>query len=428
MFERKIKLYIDDYLKKGLDIFNEHSMLKPFSDKQLQDFVNDASCFALSLNRPRAQGVMYSLAHIRYRKAFFNGLDLEARLAIFQKKMQYLGLNELLITILLQEGLSDSTLKNVYDIGAGHSVFLLVFDHGSYVIKHEMLKTQCFMSSLLKRFSWPSLKSFHVSNSFGSWELLEYGGEHDLESYLIADFTRLTSRLIQDLAKHAALGDCIGRGDRHFQNYIYRDEKLFPLDLSYLFSDNHEQWFYFYCKAGMGELGALQLILHDNNKFIQFFNLFFNTYIETFDFLRTHQLVLLDHIDDFFDDITQKNAYLFFTKQRLNSQDYLVKQIKQYHSGFQVFVERLIYKKHLQTLVSEGLDLTKYDPVLAMYYQADYQRFSAFFLLDEFKRQEILFSLDSLLTNKGESIQNLKNGYLPCLSFLNSVSMKHFLS
>ena len=38
---------------------------------------------------------------------------------------------------------------------------------------------------------------------------------------------RLNESLVVSLAKHTALGDLLGQGDRHFENYVISDDVLY---------------------------------------------------------------------------------------------------------------------------------------------------------------------------------------------------------
>ena len=49
------------------------------------------------------------------------------------------------------------------------------------------------------------------------------------------------SLLIQS-AQQAAIGAILGRGDRHFENYIWYNEQLYPIDIAHLFYPNNNQW------------------------------------------------------------------------------------------------------------------------------------------------------------------------------------------
>ena len=167
-----------------------------------------------------------------------------------------------------------SDLVDVTDIGAGHSVYLLQFQSASFVIKQEPLETHSFMAQLLQQLGWVSLKSYHLKNDAGAWELTEYAGPYTLEKWLHHLKNPVSDVLVRRLARHSALSDCVGRGDRHFENYVLKGYRLVPIDLSYLFSDHHERWVMTYTKAGMNEMGALQCYFFNPKKLLKAMILF----------------------------------------------------------------------------------------------------------------------------------------------------------
>eukprot|EP01047_Picozoa_sp_COSAG01_P006063 COSAG01_NODE_216_length_21695_cov_83.368772_1_plen_300_part_00 len=285
------------------------------------------------------------------------------------------------------------------------------FKFGSFVLKEEALQTHCFMAALLQALDWPYLNSYHLRNAKGAWEISEYAGPYTLEKWLHQPGYVLSNSLVHSLAKHAALGDCIGRGDRHFENYVMRGKALLPLDLSFLFSAYHEQWVMSYTKSGMGELGCLQLLLNDEQRFFTMFTLFFDVYQQSFSYLQSKQDIFVALIKEHFKDPIQQSQYLSFFRHRVTHPQYLQSQCQSYTSGFQTFLKRFGYKEILAMMVSKDAGVLKLEPLLAMYYQADLNRFSTFFQLDEFDRQYLFPLIDRLAQARNIPIGEILGRY-----------------
>ena len=104
--------------------------------------------------------------------------------------------------------------------------------------------------------NWSSFNCVFYSNTFGEWEVSEYLGDLNVNDYLVKHDSNLD--LEASLAKKAALGDILGIGDRHFENYMIRSGDVFSVDVSIMFWPNNEWWSEKYMKAGLYEVATLE--------------------------------------------------------------------------------------------------------------------------------------------------------------------------
>ncbi|MEK9657994.1 MAG: hypothetical protein VW378_06470 [bacterium] len=407
--------YVTAYQKQFACKFTFRSLLSAFSDDYLLSYLKNPSVFSLALHRPPGEGVLYGLEQVEARQSFFNSLSKLQRLSLIKEKLQHVSLWALFSDHQSLSSLCFSDLKDVYDIGAGHSVYLMHFLSGSFVLKQESMHTHCFMTGLLKALGWVYLESYHLKNDRGAWELSEYAGPFTLEKWLYQPYNSVTTMLVERLARHAALGDCIGRGDRHFENYVFKSESLVPIDLCYLFSEYHEKWVMTYTKAGMSELGVIQAFYYEPDKLLDAVSVFFKEYSRVFEDFRSQKQIFLSVIEQYFKQSTNYNRYVSFLEHRLTHPHYLASQCRNYLLGFLIFLKRYTYKQLMQKVVVSSPDVFKNYPLLEMYYQADLNRFSSFFLLDEFERGNLLPLIDSLAKeNAVSSVDLFKHCDLLC--------------
>lgn len=387
--------YIQEFLNLYRHSFSKCSLIQFWSSNQLKQYLSEEHIFSLALNRPAGKGILYGLDHIKTRQSFFNLLPKDVRIKLISKKLSHFN-----FWLLFEEALGckvhSSLLYDVLDIGAGHSVYLLKFQNFEYVLKEENLQTHCFMSTLLNDLGWASLKTFHITYKNRAFELTEYAGEYTLEKWLKSLKKPVSKTLLKNLSYHAALGDCIGRGDRHFENYVLKEHSLIPIDFTYLFSEHHEWWVMTYTKAGMNEIGALQSYIHHAESLYQYLDFFLKQYRLMFNSFINHNDLFERLINTYFKDQASREKYANFFKDRLQHPMYAASQCQSYVMGFLTFIKRYAYKQLLQLLVHKHPEVFKYNAYLTMYYQADLNRYSSFFQLDEFNRGYLLDLIEGL--------------------------------
>ena len=357
-----------------------------FSVEDVETFLNDDSHFALAFKKAKAKGLLYGFEHVRLRARLINELPDAERLAILSRKINYTG-------VFLEQELM--TLQDIYDIGMGHSVYLLHFPDKKWVLKPRDAKNQLFYCDVLKTLQWPSFEAREIRTSHGTWELSEYL-EGDVLGALFQPGACLIGAIEKELAYHAALGDILGRGDRHFENYVVSQGHLYPIDLSYLFWEDNETWLSRYISGGMAEFSFLGFFIQDPLVFSAKVESFFQHYRQTLDFLNVKKDVLRDIIFTYFSKEDAERAVRFVAERLDHADAYFDSQKMLYSSALTTYLKRMSYKTQLESLGKRQMDFLDENPRLKMYYLADKGRLSAFFLEEVFGKDEVFRLLDAL--------------------------------
>ena len=182
------------------------------------------------------------------------------------------------------------------------------------------------------------------------------------------------------------LGDCLGRGDRHFENYIVSESVLYPVDNSLSFYPDNETWVERYIKGGQSECCVL-------NEYKDFTEVYWDTYFETFKTLQEVKNVFLESLIRFFSK-QECDTFSAFIDARLDNNDYPAMRRKESESSLREFEKRNAYKQKLESFVNKNGFSSDLDPLLMMYYRANKDRMTAFFLVEYFDRN-FLFSKHS---------------------------------
>ena len=347
--------------------------IAPFSKDDIQEFLDDPHVFSLSLNRSSTHLALYGMCHTQHRQQFFNGLSTPMRCWIVQQKIQAAELADWLCACM---GVSLSTLTDATDIGKGRSIYKLTFQNERVMVlkeKHNHMQQQ--FNGWANQYKWPVGCSYFHTQPTKIWELSTYLAQSDGGNYS-------TEKVIGMHAKAAALGDVIGLGDRHFENYMLHNGQLVAIDVSYLMDKNNNEWTKKYIAGGLYELCILQDYLTHPTQFEAALRLFF--------------LVYRQQVHDLFDHPTLLND----VPLAWHTPEQCVAYAIQHHlSSLQVMIERLPYKRRLAHLVESGVGLEGM-PDLTMYYYADHHRRSTFFRCDELATN-IMADLDALAAKRG---------------------------
>lgn len=365
--------------------FDKEFGFNNFTQDQLLTFYLEPSQFALSLNKEKGKGLLYGADHVRVRQSVFNHLPPPLRNAILQKKCDYFAILphclSLFDNIDTTQGFS---IKDVIDIGMSHSIYRITLDLGQcekqIVLKEEELPHQPFFCQLLKELNWSNYQSIHVEDQLKSWEISEYLGPKSVQDHLLMGDVDLNN-LVPQLAAHAALGDLLGRGDRHLENYMVKDRKLLPIDISYLFWPDNEHWTQEYVRGGMYEINAL--IYFENGLNNQ--GLFFQEYRQTMRQLIEKKEVILSVMNQFFSKQDQQTrARIAYVEGRFNDIDTFIEtQVSAYKESLTIFNERLKVKTDLENLYERDSKTVFNHPKAKMYYLANKDRCSSFYLISE---------------------------------------------
>lgn len=371
---QKIILEFESYIYPGLASFNLNDFLA---------YLVTESEFSFALKRLQGVGVLYGLEHTRLRSEMINGLPKEVKRSILLKKLmaadvftpqrlEHMGLNA-------KKTLAEQ-VQDITDIGMGHSVFSIDFGVSKWVLKQRSRSFQTFFTELLTRLKWKSYSVIPIVNHVGCWDLSTYLGEFSLGRWI--QTYGLSEDLEKKLAQYAAIGDVLGRGDRHFENVIVKDGELYPIDLSYLFCENNEEWLSRYVSAGMSEFSVLSFYIHDEAVLEKKVATFFEVYSETIQCLKKKEKAILTFIKEFYGPSLETHNRCEFVKQRLTDH-YVKRQKGNYIQNFSELRRRLKFKQILLKIGERHLQELEAYPVLKMYFYADKDRMSAFFLSQE---------------------------------------------
>ncbi|RAP31535.1 hypothetical protein DID78_00855 [Candidatus Marinamargulisbacteria bacterium SCGC AG-343-D04] len=352
-----------------------------FSEADFQHYLNNDRLFSFAFKKELGKGYLYSIELATQRQLLFNQLPLNQRLDIFKRKCECVGLDHL-----FDEDLGVGILGllvDVCDIGMGHSVYKCSFSNGlCVVLKSVDTVFPLYYSYCLHQLKWPYLDVQCREFEGKIWMISDYKESVDLNAYLHSSGL-LSEDLVIQLARHACLGDCLGRGDRHFENYIVSESLLYPVDISMLFYPDNEAWVDRYIKGGQSECCIL-------SQYSEFKDCYWNTYVDTFTFLQDFKHVIVESLDHFF---SKKECQTFsdFLNTRLGNNKYPAQRRIASEKSFLEFEKRQQYKQQLENFVNKNGVASDLDPLLMMYYRANKDRMTAFFLVDYFER-DFLFS------------------------------------
>ena len=378
-----------DGLNAHIQAFNKLTLEDSLYAYQLPEillYLTSKTTFSLELKKEKGKGILYGKDHVALRQSFLNDLPKPTRLDLITDKFRELEL----FSALEKEGIvsSNSILKDVEDIGMGHSVYRLKFEEEDIVIKSLDRSYTQFYSRLLNTLSFPTFPVYTIHNEHGSWEVTPYLGRQTLNDHLMYHKTCSDDLLIQ-LARSAALGDLFGRGDRHFENYIVEDETIYPLDISFLFWKGNEDWVETYIQGGMAEYSVMSLFLEDLGELYQKMTLFWDVYSSVWETVikkkRAIQLLIEDH-----QDLLPEDAFEQLSERLKQKKDYLKDIQRTYNRGLKRLLDLKVFKDRLIEAVKADPNILSKNPLLKMYYLADKDRMNTFFLLDKLERNSIL--------------------------------------
>lgn len=350
-----------------------------FSSSDIYEFLTNSDVFSIGFKKEKSQGYFYGLDLATLRRDLFNKLPKEIRLHVIKQKCDFLEFKKVLPGFDVDFNL----LEDVIDIGMGHGVYKLSFNNDKcIVIKETDSVFPEFFNGLLKILDFPYIKTVTLQKNRVKWTVCEYLNGNHLTHYLSQNIVDVN--LVKQLANHACIGDVFGRGDRHFENYLIYNSIVYPLDISYLFFPDNETWVDRYIKGGQAEFSVMRAISEKKE-------LFWECYLETFNSLFSNKDKINNYILDFF---VKKEAatYNLFVNTRLLDREYVSTRTRFCEDALIEFEKRHKLKLKLEEYVDQDSSILLKDPFLYMYYYANKDRYSAFFLIEYFNRH-YLFDL-----------------------------------
>jgi hypothetical protein len=410
MFEY-VKAHIYSFLDKFKRIsIPELGFFEFILDDVLLYFIDEKQ-FSFAFKKVKGKGILYGLEHANLRQSLVNGLPHELKVSVLISKLLYYKILSKLLCLLEEDQLcylldkseierASSIITDVSDIGMGHSVYMVTLKVGEdeyrkFVVKKEELPNQAFYCRLLSRLGWASFRSMHFEGGKDSWEITEYLGNQVLKDVINNKDIHELEKIEDQLAAHAALGDVLGRGDRHFENYLIHKDNLYPVDISILFWPDNERWIKKYLSGGMCEFSVLAKYGDNEIVFQGKEKKFFDVYEKTMESLKLNLDVIVEEIIAFYGkNQPDTHKKIAFIKARLNNlEEYVASQKTLYKEGFQEMRNRRGYKKALMQLVEQDMSVINEAPLLKMYYLADKDRDSSFFLIEDCSK-DIFADLD----------------------------------
>lgn len=367
---------------------------EPFILEDFIKFLLTPHHFSLRLKKERRRNILYGPIHVDLRRKAINAIPDPLRMAILLRKceqFQFINkitsiLQKLYPNVIFQE--TDVKIENIIDIGMAHSVYLIDLSHPKigikqFVIKEEEHFLQQFHCQLLTQLKWPSFTTWNFVDELGRFEIAEYLGDQTAAACCQNAIGNL-SDIEQRLARHAALGDSLGRGDRHLENYIMKSGQLLPIDISFLFWADNETWTQKYVAGGMYEINCLARYSEAPKLFHKKWTDFFDEYQKTILDLQAQSKMIYDHIETIFgtEDPATGSKIQFVRNRLTDAKIYSEKMKRVYQDGFAEMQHRLPAKQLLQHL-AEIPHVLDNDPLLRMYFYADQGRSSTFFLLED---------------------------------------------
>lgn len=338
--------------------------------------------WGVTLKKRRGAGILYGIQHCQIRRSFFNALPLSAQCEWVAPYWDRQGMGERLSRFLGQSvALGDCVA--MADIGMGHMVLAIHLNRGqSVVIKPEPYPHQPYYQQLLQVLGCRAIRSQHflgdVSIEMSEWvpgttvcEMIF--SRQDMGPWLVSE------SLIHQLAFHAALGDVIGREDRHLENYIWdsQAQAVVPVDTSVLFGDGNESWVFEYVAGGLAEWAVLAPCVTSATLFEQGKALFRSAYQ-----LAHHQIVqqmgpIQQLTDHYFGESAGWRSR--FIHDRVGVPAYVAAQLARYEHALQEWQRRWQARTVLSDAVAGGLSCESL-PLLHMYHLSHEGRGAAFFL------------------------------------------------
>ena len=254
-----------------IEQFNKLSIydrIDPYFEADIQLFLESDDEFSLDLKRSTSRLALYGEAHVEIRQRFFNSLDQKIKHSLFIAKVKKKGL-EAWLEAKLNTPLNQ--ISHVEDIGKGRSIYKIQVQGQSFVLKEKCNTNQEKYNQIAEQFRVANCQATFTEINGVIWELSDYLDEQKV-------FAQKKQDLVSIYAKAAAFGDFIGLGDRHFENYILKNDALVAIDVSHLTEGDNDHWTKKYISGGLYEVCILQYLSNSGDQLKQQFDLFFDAY------------------------------------------------------------------------------------------------------------------------------------------------------
>ena len=134
-----------------------------FEKQDIWMYLDDPMCFSIQFKKEKGQGFLYGMRLASMRRQLFNVLKQKDRINLFFLKIKHLLLLDSLSTFLAFDDFKLDYIKDVKDIGMGHSVYWVLLHTGKeIVLKETDHKHPEFYSTILSQLNFPSISSFSI--------------------------------------------------------------------------------------------------------------------------------------------------------------------------------------------------------------------------------------------------------------------------
>jgi hypothetical protein len=360
----------------------------PFSVEQIQQALTDPLLLQFRLNKVKGRGILYGVRHAALRRRLANLYPDDTRSKLWQQRLSHAGI----WTHIRTHYQADQMV--ISDIGMGHTVLHFHMpdtpDTG-FVLKQEELPHHRLFCQILQTLGWANLHSEHTVAQHLGWQISPY-----IPGETVSQWTAVGKPLLHTtmLAQFAALGDLIGREDRHNENYIVGPQGCLPIDTAALYGNHNETWLSKYVAGGIYEISTLAPTLWENPYDTKPLQHFLTTYADTHTALSQwplHRTVA--HLSP--TPNTQNQAFITARQSPV----YREERLNHYREALKEMIKRLAYRKLLDHIWENTPQHLNAHPILKMYALAHETRLATFFLAEE--RPWVFESISALADQLG---------------------------
>lgn len=335
--------------------------------------------FSLSLNRIDKTKSLYGIEHVRLRQKIWNTLPKNTQIKWFNNKLEFEKIKYQMTRLLGRPSKADPEIVAVKDIGKAHTIYKLDVIQSekaySYVLKKEWANVQRFFEAVCIIFGKAMIASYPIFTKDKAYTLLNYVPGVPLHKIKWSEID--SEKMIDECAFQAAIGDCLGRGDRHFENYLWAKDNLYPIDITYMFDDKHHHWLYTYTAGGMYEINSVYNLFHTAQDKRDALNVFKQAYVHWFTKIQDRQSELKRLIQAYFPG--QFEQYITYITDAFKKADMF---LDIYDKGIIEYDTRLKWRKRLEGLISKSPIILEHEPLFKMMHFAHEDRPIAFYKLE----------------------------------------------
>ncbi|RAP34123.1 hypothetical protein DID75_00675 [Candidatus Marinamargulisbacteria bacterium SCGC AG-410-N11] len=304
-----IKKLINNTLEKSKELALPNLGFDPLSDLDLISFLTNPKQFSLKLNKIKGKGIFYGLDHVSLRQNLLNRLPIQLKNRIIYQKLKFNNLDEKIVQLS-----NIQHIKSCEDIGMGHSVYRVIGKKMSFVVKRVDHINQEFYNKILSILEMPFHNVFTVNTNHGRWEVSDNLGDITLTKFCL-ESNELSPAIVKQLARHACLGDVFGRGDRHSENYMVKDNVIYSIDNAFLFYKNNNQWVERYIQGCQSEISIVCNLFNEINCFKENLNIFLEEYKVQYQRIKQRQSMIVEWMKCWFENSIERENNIRYIKK-----------------------------------------------------------------------------------------------------------------